>query len=254
MTKVSASQIKTWRRCERCWAFPIIDRVPRSPSTPAQQFGTDGHTHAAAYLDRGTLPPNTPEGQAFAKGLKKKNFLPEPGTGLKSEYQFSLHPDELPGIKLWGYIDWVGQPAGETPLVVDHKFTKQRKYAVKVDDLRSDPQALIYGVWAMLYFGTPEVRVRLCYYVANKKKEDAHRKPRSAFPVEVTLRADDPQLRKDWAVLAQDCRDIVAARKNTKRANDLKPNTKACDDYGGCDFRGICELSDGDKIAGRLLS
>ena len=59
---ISPSQVTTKRRCFRCWGYQYILGF-KSPTTPDQQFGIDGHAILQNYLGRGTPPPQDDVGR-----------------------------------------------------------------------------------------------------------------------------------------------------------------------------------------------
>ena len=95
----SASQIKTFRRCERKWWFEKIEGH-RSPTTPAAELARAIHAELEAYLLGGDEPAS-PIARAGLKYLPR----PEEGLTLLVEEEFS-YSEGLP-VPVIGFIDLV---------------------------------------------------------------------------------------------------------------------------------------------------
>lgn len=248
---ISPSQVKTFRDCRRKWGWTRIDKVPKPPPSAAQKFGTKGHEHAENYLVQGTTPPKTPEGKAFAQAITRKDFLPVPSPNLVIERELGIHPPEVPGVRYWGYADCIIPPGEDSPpIVIDHKFTKDRKWTMTHDQLAVCPQALLYAVAAMLQYETDRAWVRWLYYIASGAKT---RKPKGTKKVELLFTPDS--IAGPWADLMEDLRTIRDIRLDSEltTAKQLKPSWTACEMFGGCEFKHLCnDRTKSSKLAARL--
>jgi len=230
---VSASQIKNAfgkdAPCARRWGFGYIDGK-KQPTSPQMQFGTDGHTHGENWLRHGKKPDDSAPGKAFAQGIK---HLPAPGPHLLIEKKFEYKlTDEAWVI---GYIDCV-DPSGDLPLVLDHKFTSDMRYAMSEADLLEDPQAQIYADWARREYSVDEVNLRWVYYIASGK-DMATRKPKGSKAVEGTIVKSDR-----WNMILGQADQLVDWRRNVDKGEDLAANLNSCDAFGGCYYKkqGMC--------------
>lgn len=249
--RVSPSQIKVVRRCERKWAFKYIDRLPE-PTTAKQQFGTDGHSHLEEWIKKGVAPPNNETGQA-AKQLIRQDFIPAPSPQLARWVEKKVEipvPHIHPEAQIRGYSDLIVPPALLEPVIVaDYKFTSSLRWALTPKKAEKDPQALIYGRYGMDVFGTDEAVARFLYAVASNPRTGP-RRPAGARKVEVRFKRHEEPFESGWAGIERDVKRIVVARLNWKSANDdARPNPAACGDFGGCPFADRCKLPKGGRLA-----
>ena len=250
--RVSPSQIKVKRRCERKWAFKYIDRLPE-PTTAKQQFGTDGHTHMENWIKEGRVPPNNETGNV-AKQLIRGDFLPQPSPHLKEwvEKFVSIPMTHIhEKAKIIGYSDLIVPPdlADPVPIVIDYKFTSSLRWAMTKNDAKEDPQSLIYAKYGMLTFKTDRARARFLYGVATNPRT-GDRRPGGSKKVEVEFDSNTDEFKEAWARIEGDVAWVVHAKHNFKSAvEDAEPNPEACDDFGGCPFAKQCNLRKGQRMA-----
>lgn len=228
---ISASQLKTWRDCQRKWAFEKVEGRT-VPSTDKQIFGTRMHAHLEAWLKNGHRPPDSPTGDA-ARQIIRPGWLPDPSPTLMVEHSFKWK-----GFS--GIIDVLWRD-DDVPIVADHKSTSDLKYALR--DLSLDPQALIYSAFAMDWYSVDKVRARWLYSCARGRD----RRPGGARMVEHEFIREDPARRSAWAKVLIDSRIMRGQRSSLKSAMEAEPNFASCNKYGGCPYRGSCERSP-DKI------
>lgn len=147
--RVSPSQIKLFKSCQRAWFY---DRhAPRGEykQTAAQQLGDDVQDHLDAFLEHGTIPPlgvtrpNKP-GRIALAGLR---HLPAPGPWNHIEYAFAVML--LPASEDGERVDLTGRMDCYVPtknLVVDHKTTWSiEQYALTEEQFPHDPQRISYA-------------------------------------------------------------------------------------------------------------
>lgn len=218
MPHVSPSQIHTWRKCRRKWAYSRVR--PRSSNKYAA-FGSKVHEYREHWL-RDCVPPdaNTPEGRCAIAGLE---LLPMPGTvGVEVGIRFTFED-----VVYVGYAD-VLQWA---PVHVhDHKSCGSFDYALTEQDLLTDPQRIIYSFWAAWVLAAPQVGATWHYL---------QRKPPRAKPVSIvedstTIAARFVDLhRRDGLPIIQSQADGIDP-ENYPRSLDH------CSAYGGCPFAEEC--------------
>lgn len=240
--KYSPSQVKTYRGCQRAYGFAYNDKI-RSPSSPKQQFGTDVHTQLEKWLSKGKVPENTPEGKVAKQGLQ---WLPSPSPDLLIEHNFVFPWAD--NIDMGGFVDCASPPTNtESPLVIDHKTTSALRWAMSTDQLESDPQAIIYAVFAMLKWEAPIVRARWVYYAASNPKKSA-RKPTGSIPVEVVFNTQDAMFQSRVAQISDDLVAMQKIRIEKPASLSLPWNPGSCEMYGGCFHKERCDLSPEDKF------
>ncbi len=251
LIRVSPSQIKVKRRCDRKWAFKYINRLTE-PTSVKQQFGTDGHGHLETWIREGKRPPSTETGNA-AKQLIRGDFIPPPSPELARWVEKAVKiplPHIHPRAVLIGYSDLIVPPTLVDPVIVaDYKFTSSLRWAMTEADAEADPQSLIYARYGMDEFGIDEAIVRFLYATASNPKTGP-RQPTGAKKVEVRFKRGEDPFELGWAEIEKDVAGIVHAKLNWKSANaDAGFNAAACGDFGGCPFADVCIKPVGAAIA-----
>jgi len=249
---VSPSQFEKFRRCLRAYSFEYVMGL-RPPSSPKQQFGTAVHAQLEQWLSKGTPPADTPEGRVAKQGINK-GLLPTPSDKLRVEDKWSFWAGLYGDTEVFfsGFADCIVPPsvgccgAGEA-MVIDHKTTSDLRWAKTEDQLKTDPQALLYSAWAMLQFQVGKIKARWVYYAADAKGE---RKPRGAQAVCVEFQANGAAFLDGIDRILQDTKELVRIRTNEVQALDLAPSPESCQAYGGCPHRNLCALSSADRLAG----
>lgn len=211
---INASQLKSFLRCDRLWAFQYLLGIPSVGDALA--LGTAVHSYLETYLRNGELPPEKgppfmvrkPRGGAtmyFPGEIARKglDYLPPPGSPVDIETGWTRTHAET-GITFHGTMDfffsrhrcagipwspsinvrWDSIPGGgrsPTPeqisVIGDHKTTASRQYALTADELRTDTQFILYA-WESFQAdpGAGKVGGRWVYYP--KRRDDG-------FPVDV---------------------------------------------------------------------
>jgi RecB family exonuclease len=259
MTWISPTQISTYRSCPRKWGFRAIDRIEIEQNESAK-FGSEGHERIERYYATGTAFGDDDIGSVIRMAFNRK-LLPLPlhcGGLPLLESSFKTPVGE--GDILVGKIDFV---LPSQKLLIDHKFTKSKKYALTEGELREDIQALIYSIATcrmLLHvdentevFGDDhediEITNRWVYYVASGSSRP--RKVVGAYRREITRTYHEALERlSGWMPTI---REISAAKKEIKAANELTPMFDACGAYGGCPYVEHCKASRDDRLIGRLF-
>jgi hypothetical protein len=255
MTKplvLSPTAVTKFRLCRRLYAFEYNENL-RPPPSAKQQFGTDVHKQLEKWLKEGKEPDESSEGRTAWQGIEK-GWLPEPDPRLLIEQRF-----EFPiraGLSLGGYIDCAVPPGvmGDDPMVIDHKSTSDLRWAKTEEQLLTDPQVLIYGIWAMLKWESPTVRCRWVYYAATNPTDDQPRQPRGAKPVEVQLSTQSPDVMQRIKYLLDDLDTMATIRAGNQPGLSFSPNPASCGIFGGCPHVDRCNLSPGDRLAAYMES
>lgn len=245
----SASQIATFRDCRRKWAFKTIDKIDGAPNAYAE-LGTLIHHYLEQYLQDGSLPggqevlltvekrgkgiPYTGD-DILAIMLPGLKHLPKPGIAIPEE-GFEIDLGELG--TLVGYIDAQFVDCG-VPVTVDHKTTSGLQWALTGEELREDPQGVIYSVYAMEKSGLDTVKCRWIYYLTDPKKARSKK-------TEVEIRLTD--LAKSWQNIIVDVQEMKRLRDSGVKAAGVPYDARACDKYGGCPYRTICGLTPMDRM------
>jgi hypothetical protein len=247
---LSPSAIAKFRSCQRAYAFEYNEGL-FVPSSIKQQFGTNVHQQLEGWLRKGTLPADSAEGRTAAQGIQK-GWLPVPDSRLLVEHRFKFRVS--PGLLVGGIIDCVAPPgvAGSEVLLIDHKTTSDLRWAKKPDELRGDPQALVYAIWAMLEWRVEVVRARWIYYSASNPR-NGKRKPQGVLPVEVLLSISDPAfIDVEVPRLLADLEAMKKIRLEKQGGLRFPPSPESCGLYGGCAHVGRCNLSGRDRLAAHL--
>lgn len=241
--RVSPSQIKTHRDCNRKWAYNKVDGIEGEQSVGAA-FGEEMHGHGEEWMRFRQAPPKTPAGQAFAQGIGKKDFVPNPRPGQLIEYHFVIELPELDRVLLHGYIDLL-VPDVRPPIVIDYKFTKSRKWIPTLEELKLDPQPLIYAAAGFLLTGAPVVETRWCYFITDAKRV----KPKGTTKRSLMWNPDDLDDAGQWSKIIEDSATIAHTRRTAKKAVDVSANRAACRKFGGCEFYDICPREGSSALA-----
>ena len=138
LAHVSASQISTYQRCPRKHWLEKIEGVP-VPTSAGAAFGSRCHAVVETRIQTGAWPDDP---EAVAVAMPGWRFIPQEAT-LMVEQEMRLTDAALPIV---GRIDLI---APEQSAVIDHKFMSSLRYAKTPAQLRDDPQAILYTMWAM---------------------------------------------------------------------------------------------------------
>lgn len=236
----SASQIKTFRACNRKWWWNKIVGLD-TPSTPAMELGTRMHKLLEIYLAGGPAPAaTTREGCAALPGLR---FLPPPAMvqkiNIERKFRLTLQGAAAP---VDGFIDLVEPDAVDEvgawlPMVTDHKSSSNFKYMKEEEELANDAQALLYlaemrNVLKAEGRQLPEsMAFRHVYYLTDKKA-----KPKAAESKVVLTQA---QIDNGCANLVKTINQMHAL-STVVDARQVEMNRAECSAYGGCPFQNQC--------------
>ena len=245
--KLSASQIKTARDCERKWAFGYLDKI-RTGSTPSPEFGTLLHAIAENWLRHGYTPDlrndESGAGKVFVAGM---HFLPLPSEELFVEYAFILNDGPL----IWrGFVDLITPVEVSKPTrITAHKSTKSFYYSMGKEELKEDPQAVLYAKqWLDGLGGIKEegVEVQWVYYKKGSKPEAK----------ETIAYLSREEVNERYLKLRDEGMKLLNLKKLFKSGLEVPlaefPH-KGCQAYGGCTFFKICNgLKRGNNMSSLL--
>lgn len=235
----SPSQIKSANSCLRKWSGEAVYGW-RQPDTPSTSLGKEVHAVMEAYLTQEKIPnPADKAGAIFLPGIK---FLPEPGTPhlLCEQEVFIPEGDFNSGKDLRGFLDitilhHVDEDGTLWLVVKDGKTTSNLKYVKSEDELRRDPQCLVY-CWA-----ARQLSIGVTGYAhKNIRFSNVYFRTRgSPWSMESTVDMTDEELRQGMQQLADYTREKMLPWEGVPFA-DVPPNLDACGDYGGCHLRPEC--------------
>lgn len=224
---VSASQITSFRKCNRKWHWNKVEGVV-SPESPSQRLGKQVHARIEKYLKTGEVPRGDEASRIALSGLP---FLPAPGT----PDMFIEHPLKMRGphlkLAIIGYIDlWLRRQRK----VTDHKTTSDFKWVKSAEELRNDTQAIIYGKEAL-----------------DKAREDDNEGivefEHVAYLTKGTIgKATTSGCKFSPAELEDKFAKIVLTIDEMAQCalvpvKDVACNTAACREYRGCEFFSNCQ-------------
>lgn len=234
---VSASQVSAFERCQRYWYFGWIMKI-RSPTTPAQQRGTDIHAEIEHYLKTGDIRETkwAPYAKAAAEVLKGEGVKPA-SDDLVIEQEFSM-PTYDGGPPWRGYIDigWSGSPLLK---ILDTKTTSDFRYAKTKVELKEDIQVNSYGAWVFNVAGYPKDKIVLGHVYIHS------RLPKTKLPNTkvVSFEATREEVNHYWARDVKTVREMVKLANDCDKPEDVTPTTSACSMYGGCPHLSRCGIA-----------
>lgn len=233
----SASAINTWSGCKMKYGHGYFDGL-RPEGNASAKRGQQIHREIEDWLTKKIVPAD-----ATAKRLLPLNPLPT-HPGLRVEHPFRILFKQGAAR---GFIDLLvsnpilsKMPKGPwrplVPVIFDQKSTGRMEFAKTSEDLRTDPQAILYGVEArrvvamerkIKVVDVPEVD--LCWnYGSTKTKET---RP-------VHLRQSLAILEDGLGPLLETVSEMAASVGTPTK--DLDYDLRECDRYGGCAHRSYC--------------
>lgn len=159
--------------------------------------------------------------------------IPPPGTpGVECERKFEFH---IAGVTYHGFKDL------ELPgVVVDYKSTSNFQWALTHEALANDEQGAIYALDTMLRTGCDEVTLKWIYLRTKGAK----------VAQTVTVTVDRDQVTKAMQPVHERARQILTVLNSPSitTAKQLPPDATACEEYGGCSYRALCNLSPAEQV------
>lgn len=277
LMRTSPSQNKTFQSCPRKWWYEKIAKLARKPPSKGQQIGTRGHKLIENLLIYGVdqrgplelsgdhmlrpymhLAPFHWAKEHFNNCKSKKDLealvaWARQQTPLKVEESINeglASPLRTPGGVLFigysdlmlapGVFDRIGNAGGRTAHSLDHKFKKDLEaYADKEDELRSDPQKVVYG-FALIQRWPETEEVHFAHH--NHQTEGR----REAWARGVVTPVEE--VRSEFASLCAVVDGPMREASTKTRDLDVEPNETQCKKFGGCDFLTVCPNSPRNKF------
>lgn len=237
----SPSQIKSAMLCMRKWHGETVNGW-RQPDTGATDLGKAVHSVMQQYLENELDHELTPSRQPEAVLLPALKFLPHPGTPHMHCEQEVLIAAELfdTGKPLFGFLDvlvliaYDEDTGKEYLLVIDLKTTSNLAYMKSEEELRKDPQALIYG-WSGFQrciedTGITHKQVRFKHVYARTRGGSYGAEADCVFTID--------ELRKGLTDLGAFCRQMLGWEE--RPFAEVPYNLDACGKYRGCHLRPEC--------------
>lgn len=237
--RFSPSQVDTYLGCPRKWAWRYI-AGKRSPSTASAQLGTDCHTVLENFLRDGTpLPfsdpsPRTREiARIVATSLPHLPAPKTPGMDLEDNFVFNAAPPRAEPLLFTGKIDVTLSPlaTGGRPKIIDHKTSGNiERYGKKEDDLKEDPQAIVYAYYAMRRFRTTSVDLQWNYMATSGTLR--------CVPVRLTLHLSHVLPR--FFAMGPPLMDLSATLISKRIPSSFPGDEDHCSAFGGCPYKPDC--------------
>jgi hypothetical protein len=259
--RVSASQVEKFLLCRRKWAFEKIDGLPPGTTTAAE-FGKEGHEAIKTWLTTGALDPTKVAADILAIIQKaiKPGVLPTPrGPNfanpllVESEFAFEVERESGAKHKFTGIFDCVVPPPlpEPRPVVVDHKFRSDPKFAMDESGLVRDVQAIIYSFAVLLmYPDSEQIENRWIYYFSTGKKDE---RPKKAAGVRMVRICRTPEeVEEQMGPILSVVDEMQKIVDEGKPAKEVPPCLTSCGAYGGCPFADLCESTPASRTAARV--
>lgn len=249
----SPSQIENFDTCQRKWVFKSLLRL-EAPQARSAALGDAVHAELERYYKGGDIEFTSEAGYIAEAALK---HLPPPGEFIKPERKWSLL---WKGNHYLGRVDLTDESGHAAGLIkiIDHKTTKDLKWAKTVGQLMTDPQAMLYGLEAMAHYELPKVTLFWNYVTTAKpyKTQPTLVEVSSAHVVEQCNRIRENSVIPMMQLIPAHKlkKELVANEDDATRVLSVKPNPEACDAYGGCPFKSRCRDLGATQRVGALMN
>lgn len=214
LLSASASQVKQFLRCQRCWHLErVLRRTRDEGDQPWLAVGTALHAQMEAYYETGKTPEHSACREAVA-------LAPPRGPNVLVEAALENPSLFVHGVRYKGFVDLMVPPTPEDPTVqiIDWKSCGDFKYVATPEALRRDVQMGSYGHYARLRW--PEATVlRLAHIYLIKPGRTRKTKP-NAMVVDAEATWDDVE--RTWAVVLDAVADMRRVAK-IRRWEDVEP-------------------------------
>lgn len=255
--RISASQLDSFRRCPRAWAWRYIERLP-TPPAQSTELGTRVHSIIEGAYLRGEKPDldevfRFEGGKAFYPGaiaLPMLHQILPTHPGAKIEVPFE---ETVGNVTYVGRVDLMYVSKGVLH-IIDHKTSSDpQKWGKRPADLVDDAQAVVYAGLGMRIAKHAGLQgwasIKQVDFALNYGATDGN--PRKALVVHAdrreTFQHDFDYLMESLHPVAQ---HMVELRHTAPSALKLAPLPDACEVYGGCPFKANCNLSVRERITG----
>lgn len=248
----SPTAISAFLECQRKWAWRKIGGI-EGPSGKGADLGKRTHAVLEKYLGTGERPDFITDALAAKVASSGLHLLPAPKTpGMQLERHFRFMSARTRfiyhGFKDVQIVPGVPVPGmgfdGTMPIVIDHKTTKKiDEYAKTAEDLQdNDPQSILYGLDSMARFASDAVDLGWGYLQTEGQSR--------AQPTTTRLHAD--QALRVFDVIEDVAAEAARALDAGLQPLDLPPNPDACNGFGGCPYRHLCNLSPSQRARSHM--
>lgn len=164
-------------------------------------------------------------------------YMPTPGSKkfiMEATVDF---PTGIPGVKTFGYSDFTDLTEGFEG-TTDYKSTSNFRWAKSEEELKTDPQCIIYTRFVFKKCDAEEVYFRHLYVrtTDKPKKQEPHK--------EVIITVTREENEAAWLVLVEDIKEMLVLSRHKGPFKEIKPNYGACGDFRGCPFKSECDAVD----------
>lgn len=235
--RTSPSQIETHLLCPLKWHFDKVEHLPRKPPSKGQKIGEQGHKQIEHLFETGedVRGPIALAGrQLIDPYLARAPFVGgdievENGIGPEPRYPGLFTPG---GVEFVGYIDVTVPPGPAEPEIIDHKFRSDLdRYGANEEDLVTDTQGVVYGKHALIRWPTAPA-VRFSHH------QHQHTGRRYANRVSVLLTRE--HVEREFARILAHVDGPMREHAAITDPSRVPFNSKACNAFGGCDFKATC--------------
>jgi len=220
----SASQLDTFRSCQRKWGYRYLDRISPPPSKAAQ-LGSSVHAALEHFLVDNKAELRSPLWKIIEPGLK---FLPNNLQKDQVEKHFAFIEDEM---FFHGFIDFHQYLGDKTWLIGDHKTCSSFDHALSPTSLKENLQANIYARWAFNNLSADKVTLRWIYYQTKSKNQ--------ARCVESEI--DTQENLDNCRSIFESAKEIESIVKAESESFTLPKSTGSCFKYGRCPYFAMCK-------------
>lgn len=214
--------------CNRKWYFDkiVFPRDDTDEGTASTKLGTEVHANIEDFFnDAGALDHPLLTFNTFVHMVK--------GSDVERRIEWEFLDETSFKVAAKGYIDLVTIDHDNKKIaVIDHKTTKDWKYSKKEDELRDDPQALLYLWVAYQEFGEGWNYSFSHHVILTKKAE-----PERITTIEVTT----DQIKKGKKALDEMIAGMVHDSKALDHTFVDHNNYRSCYKFGKCQFWDYCK-------------
>lgn len=228
LLRVSPSQLKTFLDCPRKWYYGKVLNVPE-PKKPHLDLGEKIHKQ----LEDWYLEAKEPEHESIHAALRLPEVPPRSEDviiEMPRNYDLGLVTD---GVTMRGRIDVRLPPVDGQFTILDWKSTSSWDWIKTPDDLARDAQGIVYLKYGFKEYPDATSGIFRHVYIRTKGGKGA----RSV--------QTDPLTRAEVDDKYRGLEKVVAKMKEAARLqtpDDVEPNPKECQKYGGCPYRDICPV------------
>lgn len=214
--------------CNLKWAFNYVFNDAKPVSNETAELGKRCHKKLELHLkgERFLSLRASVEDDIVISGIQ---HFPAPGHGVQAETDFQL---QLYNHHFIGTKDAEWYDKGEL-WVADLKTTKDFKYALTKEELRTGYQGPLYAAESLFRTGEDKVNLRWVY-VRTKGPPKSHIVETVFTPRELDKPLDKAKYTADKLL------DVRRLARETKDPGSIPGNLEACEAYGGCPHKEYC--------------